>query len=91
MATTKNATKKTTAKKTSATKTPATQSAARKASRGSGRRELIAPHGDKRYVRRNAQGEFHQEVEVSRSLVQDVRHHARTKAKPGQGDRGDHG
>lgn len=55
------------------------------------RRELIEPHkGDKRYVRRDAQGRFKSEVDVGRSLAADRRQHAATKAKPGQGDRGDH-
>ena len=74
-----------TGKSTHSTKKSAT------ASRGSSKRELIAPHGDKRYVRRDGQGQFAESVEVSRSLAQDVRKHAKTKAKPGQGDRGDHG
>jgi hypothetical protein len=55
------------------------------------KRELIEPHeGDKRYVRRDEQGEFKKEVDVGRSLAADRRQHAKTKAKPGQGDRGDH-
>jgi len=54
------------------------------------KRELIEPHeGDKRYVRRDAQGHFDKEVDVGRSLAADQRQHAKTKAKPGQGDRGD--
>jgi hypothetical protein len=53
-------------------------------------RELIEPHkGDKRYARRDANGRFKQEVEVGRSLAADRRQHAKTKAKPGEGDRGD--
>jgi hypothetical protein len=55
------------------------------------KRELIEPHeGDKRYVRRDDQGHFEKEVDVGRSLAADRRQHAKTKAKPGQGDRGDH-
>jgi hypothetical protein len=54
------------------------------------RRTLIEPHsGDKRYVRRNSRGQFKKEVEVGRSLAVDRRHHSKTKAKPGQGDKGD--
>ena len=54
------------------------------------RRELIEPQkGDKRYVRRDEQGHFKEEVDVGRSLAQDRRKHAKTIAKPGQGDRGD--
>jgi hypothetical protein len=55
------------------------------------KRELIEPHeGDKRYVRRDEHGHFKEEVDVGRSLAADRRQHAKTKAKPGQGDRGDH-
>jgi hypothetical protein len=55
-------------------------------------RELIEPNpGDKRYVRRDEEGRFKESDDVSRSLSQDVRQHAKNKAKPGQGDRGDHG
>lgn len=54
------------------------------------KRELIEPHaGDKRYVRRDAQGRFSESDDVSRSLSQDVRRHASTVAKRGEGDRGD--
>ena len=54
------------------------------------KRELIEPHkGDKRYVRRDAQGQFKEQVDVGRSLAADQRQHAKTKAKPGEGDRGD--
>ena len=54
------------------------------------KRELIEPHaGDKRYVRRDDQGRFHESDDVSRSLSQDVRKKATTVAKHGQGDRGD--
>jgi hypothetical protein len=36
------------------------------------KRELIEPHkGDKRYMRRNSQGEFGESVSVSRSLSAD--------------------
>ena len=55
------------------------------------KRELIEPNpGDKRYVRRDENGRFTDEqVDVGRSLAQDRRQHARTKAKPGEGDKGD--
>ena len=53
------------------------------------KRELIAPTGDKRYVRRDPKGRFNESDDVGRSLSQDRRHHAKTKSKPGQGDRGD--
>lgn len=54
------------------------------------KRELIEPTpGDKRYVRRDDKGQFKEVDDVSRSLSQDVRKSAKTKAKPGQGDKGD--
>jgi hypothetical protein len=53
------------------------------------KRELIAPHGDKRYIRRDAAGRIKESDDVSRSLSQDRRTKAKTAAKPGQGDRGD--
>jgi len=54
-------------------------------------RELIEPNeGDKRYVRRNDQGEFtDSQDDVGRSLSQDRRTDAKTESKKGQGDRGD--
>jgi len=53
------------------------------------RRQLIAPNGSKRYVRRNSKGEFKKEVSVGRSLAADRRRNAKTKVPKGQGDRGD--
>ena len=53
------------------------------------RRELIAPKGDKRYVRRDTKGRFKESDDVGRSLARDVRQHAKTRAKRGEGDRGD--
>lgn len=56
-----------------------------------GKRELIEPHpGDKRYVRRDENGRFDEQVDVGKSLAADQRQHSKTKAKPGYGDRGDH-
>ena len=53
------------------------------------KRELIDTGTDKRYVRRDEQGQFKESDDVGRSLSQDVRQHAKTKVKPGEGDRGD--
>ena len=53
------------------------------------KRELINTGSDKRYVRRNARGQFKESDDVGRSLAQDRRRKARTKAEKGQGDRGD--
>jgi hypothetical protein len=53
------------------------------------KRELISPRGDKRYVRRGAGGRFTESDDVGRSLPSDRRRRSKTKAKRGQGDRGD--
>jgi hypothetical protein len=54
------------------------------------KRELIEPHkGDKRYVRRNEQGQFKSSVDVGRSLSADKRTNAKRTVPKGQGDRGD--
>jgi hypothetical protein len=54
------------------------------------KRELIEPHkGDKRYVRRDEKGQFKESDDVGRSLAADRRQKAKTKSKPGQGDKGD--
>lgn len=69
------------------------QPAAKKAvskRRTAAKRELIDTGTDKRYVRRNARGtSFVESDDVGRSLAQDRRRKAATKAKRGQGDRGD--
>jgi hypothetical protein len=54
-----------------------------------GKRELIDTGTDKRYVRRNAKGQFTESDDVGRSLSQDVRKKAKTAVKSGQGDKGD--
>ena len=54
-----------------------------------GDRELIDTGTDKRYVRRDEQGQFKESDDVGRSLSQDVKKEAETKVKSGQGDRGD--
>jgi len=55
------------------------------------KRELIEPHdGDKRYIRRDEEGQFTaDQSDVGKSLATDRRRHAKHEAKPGQGDRGD--
>jgi hypothetical protein len=53
-------------------------------------RELIDTGTDKRYVRRDDEGKFKESDDVGKSLAADVRQHAKTKVKSGQGDRGDH-
>jgi hypothetical protein len=55
-----------------------------------GKRELLQPHaGDKRYVRRKADGTFSKTVDLGKSLSTDKRTKAKTKVPKGQGDRGD--
>jgi hypothetical protein len=53
------------------------------------KRELIDTGTDKRYVRRDGDGQFKQEVDVGKSSAADQRQHSKTTAKPGQRDRGD--
>jgi hypothetical protein len=52
-------------------------------------RELIDTGTDKRYVRRDDKGRFDESDDVGRSLSQDVKKHAKTVVKSGQGDHGD--
>jgi hypothetical protein len=54
-----------------------------------GHRELIDTGRDKRFVRRDENGQFDEVVDVGRSLAQDRKTSAQTKVPPGQGDRGD--
>jgi hypothetical protein len=54
-----------------------------------GKRELIDTGTDKRYVRRDEKGQFSESDDVGKSLGQDVKQAAKTKVKPGQGDKGD--
>jgi len=76
MATKKKATKAKKATKKSAKKT-------------STKRELIAPRGDKRFVRRGKSGRFKESDDQGKSLGKDVRQKAKTRSKSGQGDKGD--
>ncbi len=52
-------------------------------------RELIDTSRDKRFVRRDDQGQFDEVSDVGRSLERDRKQTAKTKVPPGQGDRGD--
>jgi hypothetical protein len=61
----------------------------KKSTRKAAKRTLVAPRGDKRYVRRSKKGRFKESDDVSASLSSDRRKQAKRKAKPGQGDRGD--
>jgi hypothetical protein len=53
------------------------------------KRTLIAPRGDKRYVRRDEGGRIKESDDVGRSLASDRRKRAKRKAPKGQRDRGD--
>lgn len=53
-------------------------------------RELIEPTpGDKRYVRRDENGQFKEVVDVGKSSAADQKRQSKTKSKPGYGDKGD--
>ena len=67
---------------------------AKKAAKGTKRkaaakRTLIDTGSDKRFVRRRAGGKFKESDDVGRSLSRDIPKKAKTKAKRGQGDKGD--
>lgn len=59
------------------------------AKKNSSARELIDTGTDKRYVRRDQEGQFKESDDVGKSLTQDRRQAAKTKVPAGQGDRGD--
>ena len=55
-----------------------------------GKRELVEPNeGDKRYVRRDEDGQFTESDDVGRSLSHDQKRDAKNTTKSGQGDKGD--
>lgn len=54
------------------------------------KRELIEPTpGDKRFVRRDENGQFDKVVDAGASIAADRRQKAKTKVQSGQGDKGD--
>ena len=61
----------------------------RSTTKKSAKRELMAPRGDKRYIRRDTKGRIKESDDVSRSLSQDRKSKAKKKVAAGQGDRGD--
>jgi hemerythrin superfamily protein len=65
------------------------KSAAKKTGRKAAKRELMAPRGDKRFVRRDSKGRIKESADQGRSLSTDRRRKAKTASKRGQGDRGD--
>ena len=63
--------------------------AAKGGRRRAAKRELINTGTDKRFVRRGPSGKFKESDDVGKSLAADRRRKAKTKAKRGQGDKGD--
>ena len=57
--------------------------------KSSSKRELIDTGSDKRYVRRDAKGQFKESDDVGKSLAADRRTKAKTTVPKGQGDKGD--
>ena len=57
--------------------------------KSSGKRELIAPNKDKRYIKRDEKGRIKESDDQKKSLSQDVKKAAKKKVKPGYGDQGD--
>jgi hypothetical protein len=55
----------------------------------SNKRTLIEPNDDKRYVRRNNQGQFKEIDDAGKSLSQDIRKASAVTVKAGQGNQGD--
>jgi hypothetical protein len=56
---------------------------------GSSKRTLIAPKGDKRYIKRDAKGRIKESDDQSKSLRKDVQQHSKHEVGPGYGDQGD--
>ncbi len=65
--------------------------AARKTSakKSSGKRTLIAPKGDERYIKRDPKGRIKESDDQTRSLRADAKKRAKKTVKPGYGDQGD--
>lgn len=57
--------------------------------KANGKRELVDTGTDKRYVRRDSEGQFKESDDQGRSLARDIKQQAKTTVKSGQGDRGD--
>ena len=52
-------------------------------------REMIDTGTEKRFVRRDKQGQFSESDDVGKSLSQDQKRDSNTKPKRGDGDKGD--
>ena len=72
-----------------AAKKGAKKSVRKSAKKVTGKRTSVAPRGDKRYVRRDARGQFKESDDQGRSLRSDVKKKAKTTVKSGYGDKGD--
>jgi hypothetical protein len=57
--------------------------------RPAAKRELIDTGKQKRYIRRDKEGQFKEVDDMGRSLSQDRKRKAKTVVKAGQGDKGD--
>jgi hypothetical protein len=57
--------------------------------RASGKRDLMKPKGDTRYVKRDAKGRIRESDDTGRSQSADRRTKAKTAVKSGFGDQGD--
>jgi hypothetical protein len=53
------------------------------------KREMVTPRGDRRFVRRDDQGQFRESDDAGRSVSVDIRQRARRTVGKGEGDRGD--
>lgn len=53
------------------------------------KRTLIAPHGDKRLIRRDDEGRIEESDDLGKSLAADVRTAAKKTVGAGHGDKGD--
>jgi hypothetical protein len=84
----KKAAPKKTAKKSTVKKKAATKQAPARRKKAA-RRELIDTGRDKRFVRRDEQGQFAESDDVGKSLTQDRRKKAKKVVRAGQGDKGD--
>lgn len=66
-----------------------TAKSSEKSGNATGKRTLIEPNGDKRYVRRNEKGQIKESDDQGKSLSQDIKKKAKKIVKPGYGDKGD--
>ena len=74
------------AKKSTKNKSTAKKTASKKST---SKRTLIAPNGDKRYIKRNAKGQISESDDQGKSLSRDVKMRAKKTVKAGYGDKGD--